>query len=157
MSQEKPENKHKALFITLVQQFQMQGWVSLGRIKNPSSDQVERNLNMAVFLVDPKGDLLFYNEAAEEILGVRYSETGKMSVEEWSTVFKPSDENGNPLPPEALPLVQTLNDRKPAHGSIYIDNARSKRYMITITSFPIEGRTGDLKGCMALFWKNEEL
>jgi hypothetical protein len=52
MSQENPEKKHKALFITLIQQFQMQGWVSLGRIKNPSSDQVERNLNMAVYTID---------------------------------------------------------------------------------------------------------
>jgi hypothetical protein len=52
MNQENPEKKHKALFITLIQQFQMQGWVSLGRIKNPTSDQIERNLNMAVYTID---------------------------------------------------------------------------------------------------------
>ncbi len=52
MNRETPENKTKALFITLIQQFQMQGWVSLGRIKNPATDKIERNLNMAVYTID---------------------------------------------------------------------------------------------------------
>ncbi|MBN2366522.1 MAG: DUF1844 domain-containing protein [Calditrichaeota bacterium] len=45
-------NKTKALFITLIQQLQMQGWISLGRIKDPKTDKIERNLEMAVYTID---------------------------------------------------------------------------------------------------------
>jgi len=33
-------------------------------------------LAMPIFIVNPDGDLIFYNEPAEAILGTRYSETG---------------------------------------------------------------------------------
>jgi PAS domain-containing protein len=118
------------------------------------SRQFADSMKMAVFIVDNSGNLLFYNSAAEDILGQRFSETGFMPVEEWSTVFKPTDINGNPLPPEGLPLVQTLTNQKPAHGSIYIDSKKGEKYLITITAFPIESRSGTYHGAMALFWKD---
>lgn len=112
------------------------------------------SLSMPVFLVDPMGNLLFYNEPAEGILGLRFGETGSMKVEEWSTVFKPTDIDGNPLPPEGLPLVQTLATQKPAHGSFYIDNLKGERVLITVTAFPIVGRPDRYLGAMAMFWKS---
>lgn len=118
------------------------------------SRQFADSMNMAVFLVDPLGNLLFYNEAAEGILGLRFSETGAMPVEEWSTSFSPTDIEGKPLPPEGLPLVQTLTHRKPAHGSFYIDNKKGKRIHITVTAIPIEGKPDRYLGAMAVFWKS---
>ena len=43
-------------------------------------------LSVPLILVDPKGDLLFYNEPAEAILGRRFEETGAMPAEVWSAV-----------------------------------------------------------------------
>lgn len=118
--------------------------------------QFADSMNMAVFLVDHLGNLLFYNEAAESILGIRFSETGSMPVEDWSCFFTPSDANGNSIPPKDLPLVQTLNTQQPAHKSIYINNKKNKRIHITVTSIPIEGRPDRYLGAMALFWKSNE-
>jgi PAS domain-containing protein len=118
------------------------------------SRQFADSMNMAVFLVDPAGNLLFYNEAAEGILGMRFSETGSMAVGEWATTFKPTDIYGIDLPPEELPLVQTLTHRKPAHGSFFIDNKKGEKHLITVTSFPIEGKPDRYLGAMALFWKS---
>ena len=117
------------------------------------SRQFADSMNMAVFLVDPAGNLLFYNIAAESILGLRFSETGSMAVSEWATVFKPTDINGAPLSPEGLPLVQTLTNQKPAHGSFYIDNKVGEKLFITVTAFPIVGKPDRYLGAMALFWK----
>ena len=116
--------------------------------------QFADSLNIAVFLVDPTGDLLFYNAPAETILGMRFSETGAMSVDEWSTVFKPTDKNGNLLPPDQIPLVETLNNRVPAKGNLYIDNKKGERVLISVSSFPIAGRSDNYVGAMALFWKS---
>jgi len=35
------------LFVFLVEQFRIQAWISLGKIKNPVSDKIELNLDMA--------------------------------------------------------------------------------------------------------------
>ena len=47
-------------------------------------------LSIPVFITDTIGNLIFYNEPAEEILGRRFEETGEMSVEIWSTIYKPN-------------------------------------------------------------------
>lgn len=70
--------------------------------------QLASYLALPVFLVDPQGNLLFYNEPAEAILGRRFDETGKMPVEEWATVFAPTDGEGAPIPPEELLFEVTL-------------------------------------------------
>ena len=112
------------------------------------------SLSMPFFLVDPEGYLLFYNEAAENILGLRFTDTGGMREEEWATMFKPTDVDGMPIPPENLPLVCTLTDHRPAHGSFYINNLSGNRVQITVTSFPVEGRPDRYLGAIAMFWKS---
>ena len=54
--------------------------------------QLAGYLSVPVFLVDQIGNLLFYNEPAEQILGQRFDETGAMPAEVWSTAFTPEDE-----------------------------------------------------------------
>ena len=111
--------------------------------------------NVPAFIVDPEGNLIFYNEGAEELLGIRYSETGTMEVNEWATIFTPTDEDGNPIPPEGLPLVKTLATQKPAHGSFYLINNHGHKLYIYVSSFPIEGKPDRYVGGMAFFWKTE--
>ena len=62
--------------------------------------QLAECLAIPVFITDTSGNLLFYNESAEEILGRRYEDTGEMSVDEWGTVFKKKDDLGRPLSPK---------------------------------------------------------
>ena len=120
------------------------------------SRQLADSLSVPVFLVDTKGNLMFYNEPAEELLGLRYDETGTMPVEEWSTIFKPQNEKGELMPPETLPLVQTLRNKIPAHGQFWIHNLKGEMHKISATSFPIIGRPHRFLGAVALFWKSEE-
>ena len=40
---------------------------------------------------DPDGSLLFYNDAAEGLLGHRFDETGELLARQWSTMFLPTD------------------------------------------------------------------
>ncbi len=58
-------------------------------------------MTIAVFLAETKGNLLFYNEAAEEMLGIRFAETGSRSVLDWPSTFTPTDLNGNLLSHES--------------------------------------------------------
>ena len=112
-------------------------------------------LSIPVFITDTMGNLIFYNEAAEEILGKRFEETGEMPVEEWSTVFKPLDEKGIAIPPEELPLVKTLKDELPYHKSFIIESLKGQLQNISVTSYPIISRTGKFLGGVAIFWKKK--
>lgn len=110
-------------------------------------------LSIPVFITDTGGNLIFYNEPAEQVLGKRFEETGEMPVEEWSTIFKPLNEDGKPLPPEELPLVKTLDDEYPHHKSFKIESLKGEWQNISVTSYPIISRSGKFIGAVAIFWK----
>ena len=114
-------------------------------------------LSIPVFITDTIGNLIFYNEPAEGILGSRFEDTGEMRVEMWSTVFKPLDENRNPLPPEKLPLVKTLTDHHPHHRAFWIESLKGDAEKISVTSYPIIGRSGKFLGAVAIFWKSHDV
>jgi len=60
------------------------------------------NLNSPIILVDAEGNLIFFNEAAEPLIGVRFAEVGEVSAEVWSTAFAIADDDGNLLALEEL-------------------------------------------------------
>lgn len=113
-------------------------------------------LSLPAFITDTAGNLIFYNEPAEEILGKRFEDTGEMPVAVWSTVFKPVDENGAAIPPAELPLVKTLADAYPYHSEFWIESLQGKKQKISVTSYPIIGRTGKFLGAVAIFWKSKK-
>ncbi|MEO7801900.1 MAG: PAS domain-containing protein [Ginsengibacter sp.] len=118
--------------------------------------QLAECLSIPVFITDTNGNLIFYNEPAEDVLGKRFEDTGEMPVEQWSVDFKPVDDDGNPLPPDELPLVKTLKTSLPYHKTFSIISMRGKPEKISVTSYPIIGRTGHTLGAVAIFWKSKE-
>ena len=110
-------------------------------------------LAMAVFVVDPSGELIFYNEPAEQLLGIRFDETGPLSMADWSHIFEPTDEAGHPVQPEALPLVITVQQQRPAHGSFFIRGLDGARRRLEVTAIPLLGQAERLLGAAAVFWE----
>lgn len=111
-------------------------------------------LAMPVFIVNPDGDLIFYNEPAEIVLGQSYTETGTMPAREWATIFEPVDEQGNRLPPEELPLVIALSKRHPAHKIFWIHGKDGVTREIEVTAFPLIGQADRFLGAIAIFWES---
>jgi PAS domain-containing protein len=111
-------------------------------------------LAMPIFIVNPAGDLIFYNEPAETILGTRYAETGIMPATEWSTVFHPMDRERSLLPPDELPLMMALSKRHPAHKVFWIEGLDGVLREIEVTAFPMVGQADRFLGAIAIFWEN---
>lgn len=120
------------------------------------SRQLADSLNIPVFIVDPEGNLLFYNAPAEELLGRRYEDTGEMPMAMWSTAFYPTDADGNPVPAEELPLTQSIQSHIPAHNNFWIKSFDGRSVNISVTAIPIIGRSGKFEGAMAMFWDTEK-
>ena len=114
--------------------------------------QLASYLAMPIFIVDPQGNLVFYNEPAEVILGRHFDETGEMPVDEWSNIFKPTDDQGNALPSDKLPLVIALTQKRPANLSFWIKALDNVPRYIQVTAFPLIGEAGRDVGAVAIFW-----
>ena len=115
--------------------------------------QLADYLALPIFLVDQEGNLLFYNEPAEKILGRRYEETGPMPAHEWATVFQPTDEDGRPLPEEQLPLIIALREGHPAHSGFWIRGLDGVLRQIEVVAFPLIGQADRHLGAVAIFWQ----
>lgn len=113
-------------------------------------------LAMPIFIVNPEGDLIFYNEPAEAILGTRYNETGVMPASEWATIFHPVDHEGKPLPPEDLPLVIAITKRHPAHKIFWIRGKDGNMREIEVTAVPLIGQADRFLGGIAIFWERTQ-
>jgi PAS domain-containing protein len=109
------------------------------------------NLTTPAFLVDSQGTLVFFNDAASELLGVSFEEAGPMPADVWGTRFEPSGPDGKPVPVEELPLAIALTESRPAHGPLSIRSAGGDHWDIVVTCFPIVGHSGQ-SGALAIFW-----
>lgn len=118
--------------------------------------QLAGYLVMPIFLVDPHGCLVYYNEPAEEILGHRFDETGAMPREVWSSIFEAVDQGDAPFPPEAMPLEIAIRERRPVHNSFCIRALDGVRRCIEVTAMPIIGQADRLVGAMAMFWESDD-
>lgn len=112
-------------------------------------------LATSIFIVDPEGNLLYYNEPAEAILGTRFNETGEMPVSEWSTIFHPVDKDGKPLSPSDLPLVRALERQCPVSGGFWIRGLDNVLRWIEVFAFPLIGQSNRFLGAVAIFWEAE--
>jgi PAS domain-containing protein len=106
-----------------------------------------------ILIVDPAGTLLFYNEPAESILGLRFAEAGELAVAQWTALIAPSDVEGTPLAPQARPLLVAITERRPTHEELWIEGLDQVRRHLEVTAFPLIGQAGRHLGAVAIFWE----
>src|SRR5262245_35630107 len=72
------------------------------------------NLSTPTLIADERGYLVFYNEAAEGVIGRRFVETGEMPLQDWLLAFEPRTLDEEPLAPEERPAYIALHERRAA-------------------------------------------
>ena len=117
--------------------------------------QLATSLAVPVFLVDERGDLVFLNEAAGGLLGIRFDDVDQLPFERWATMFRPRTPEGELMPAETLPLSLAVLERRPAHGTIAVTGVDGVDRTIEVTAFPLEGGGGRLIGAVAMFWERD--
>ncbi|HSJ17673.1 MAG TPA: hypothetical protein VK920_06240 [Solirubrobacterales bacterium] len=111
------------------------------------------SISTAAFLVDHRGVLLFYNEAAGALLGIPFEEAGRMEPDEWGTRFGPFDREGKPIPIDELPLTVALREGRPYHASLRIHSADGHDHDIEVSALPITAE--ETSGAIAIFWPTD--
>ncbi len=109
------------------------------------------NLSIPISLHDPTGRVVFYNESAEAMFGVKFAETGELSAAEWTAHVSPEEADGTPIPLEELPVGVALTGT-PAHRTVHFTRPEDVRYAAEVTAFPFMGREEELLGAVRIFW-----
>ena len=105
-----------------------------------------------MFVVDAEGTLVFFNEAAEPVLGQTFADAGEMPADEWSIVWKPCDLDRRPIALKELPLGVALYEGRPAHREFLIVGSDGVERHVAATALPLLARRDELVGAVALFW-----
>ena len=113
-------------------------------------------LATAVFLLDPEGTIIYYNEAGERLTGRPFIEGAGSTLEDWMMRRRQRDEEGHELPIQELPLGKTMLKREPAHGIIRFQTEDGVDRRIETASFPLFAHTEDFVGTISIVWPIEE-
>ena len=109
--------------------------------------QLAGYLSVPVILVDTVGTVVFYNEPAERMLGVRFEETGRIEQEEADRLVELSDDPAAKPGDADRPLEIALEERRPAHAHrLMLRRSDRVRLQIEVTAFPLIGQEGEAAG-----------
>jgi PAS domain-containing protein len=112
-------------------------------------------IELAAFLVDPDGVLVFFNDAAGELIGRRFEEVGRLRRDEWSSEFGPFDEFGKLMPTDTLPLTVALRQGLPAHDRFRVSSSGDGELVeVDVSALPL-GTADGFKGAIVVFWRTD--
>lgn len=112
------------------------------------------SIAVPVWITDAEGRLVYYNESAEPILGVRFEEAGELPAEQLAERFAMSDEAGHPISNHERPLMIALTKQMPAHRKIGLRGADGHWRQVESSGFPLIAKDGRFLGAMAIFWED---
>ena len=108
---------------------------------------VAANLSVPISVLDAEGNLVFFNEAAEEMHGITFDDAGELSAAEWPNVFSIN------VPLEELPVGVALFERRAVHTTLQFTGADGISREVSVTAFPLMGREEEVQGAIAIFWQ----
>jgi PAS domain-containing protein len=109
------------------------------------------HLQTPIWIAGTNGELLFYNEPAELLLGRRFDEAGEMPLDHLPILFDIKTEEGEPFDPTKLALGIALRERRPAHDRIRFTAMDGKPHLIEVSAVPIIAQGNRHLGAIVFF------
>lgn len=111
------------------------------------------NLATPMFLIDAAGTLVFYNEAAELLIGRPFSELGEIPALDFGEELHLSDAEGAPVRRRDTPAGIAFFERRPAHKLLVATAYDGQRRRVEVTAYPLFGATDEMHGVLTVFWE----
>jgi PAS domain-containing protein len=115
--------------------------------------QLGTNLATPMFLIDRNGTLVFYNEAAELLIGRPFAELGEISALEFGKVLHLADCDGSPLRRRDTPAGIAFFEQRPSHKALLATAYDGVRRRVEVTAYPLFGAVHDMHGVLTVFWE----
>jgi PAS domain-containing protein len=111
------------------------------------------NLATPMLIADAEGKVVFFNEAAEHVVGRTFAESGETPLEEFAASVAPRTQDANPFPPEKRPTRIALDQRQAAHEEMWITGHDGVERRVAVTAFPLFAHADEFVGVVAIFWR----
>lgn len=118
--------------------------------------ELAANLATPMFLIDEEGMLVYFNEAAELMLGRTFAEIGPLSADEFGARLQMADLDGKPMRRRDSPAGVAFLQRKPSHRTVYATSFDGTRLLVEATAYPLFGKVGEMHGVLTVFWEARE-
>ena len=115
--------------------------------------ELASNLATPMFLIDAAGTLIFFNEAAELLIGRPFAEMGEVSALEFGAVLQLAKPDGTPLRRRDTAAGIAFFKRRPAHRTVMATGYDGVRRLVESTAYPLFGATEEMHGVVAVFWE----
>ncbi len=115
--------------------------------------QLASYLSMPLLLVGPDESVIYYNEAAEPLVGRPYSEGPTIMLSDINTMFQVTDESGRPVAPDKLPLTVAVREHRPVHARLMGKSLGGEPRHVEVTALPLQGQAGRYLGAVAIIWE----
>jgi PAS domain-containing protein len=111
------------------------------------------NLATPMFLIDKEGTLVFYNEAAELLIGRPFAELGEIPALDFGEELRLRDSDGSPLRRRDTPAGIAFFERRPAHKLLVATAYDGVDRWVEVTAYPLFGAADDMHGVLTVFWE----
>ena len=115
--------------------------------------ELASNLATPTLIADEHGNVVFYNEAAEAVIGSPFAEVGEVGIDSFAESFSPRTAEGEPLPVEGLPGRVAIDERRAAHVRIWITSRDGVDREVSVTAFPLFAHADEFVGAVVIFWR----
>lgn len=109
-----------------------------------------------VLLADGEGNMIFFNEAAEVLLGSQFADTGPLPADDWQTRFRVRARDDSHFPLEEMPGWIALQGERPGLGHLRFTTLDGIDRFIAVCAIPLFAQAAQFEGAMILFWEEEQ-
>ena len=110
-------------------------------------------LLMPMIVEDAEGKLLFYNPAAEPLIGRPFAELGPVQLSDWYGAFQPTDEDGSRIKVEDHPLSVARLQQQPCYRRFLYQGLDGVKRRVDAAAFPLLGLCNRHLGAVGIFWE----
>jgi hypothetical protein len=114
--------------------------------------ELAANLATPMSLMDARGVLVFYNDAASLLIGKPFGEMGEMPAEEFAEVLQMRTPDGQRLRRRDIPSGIAFFERRPAHMVLAATGFDGVQRLVHATAYPLFGTTSEMHGVVSVFW-----
>ena len=118
--------------------------------------ELASNLATPMLILDHHGTVVFFNEAAEAVLGAPFAQVGEVAPTDWEHHWPITYEDGSPFSMPDSPLARVITDEAPGHQVIFMTGLDGVKRRVSATAYPLIGSTHRLVGAVGVFWQEDD-
>jgi PAS domain-containing protein len=115
------------------------------------SRNLSEHLSTPFLLLDAKGDLAFFNEAAEVLVGKPYEDLGEMGSD-WPALLHPVDDQGREIEPTLVPALIAVRERSPGGHRLRLRMRDGANRELVAYALPLFASDHEYLGSIVTFW-----